>query len=76
MIKTGLATILAVMLLAACGGHGKPPAAENTLNIYTWAYYIAPDTVANFERETGIEVRYSAYESNEDKRNQAADGTH
>lgn len=65
MIKTGLATLLLVSLLTACGGHGKPPAAENTLNIYTWADYIAPDTIANFERETGINVRYSIYESNE-----------
>ena len=27
--------------------------------------YIAPDTVANFERETGIKVRYDTYESDE-----------
>jgi len=35
------------------------------LNIYQWSDYIAPDTVANFERETGIKVRFDTYASNE-----------
>lgn len=64
MRRTGLAIILSVAL-AGCGEHGKPQAADNSLNIYTWADYIAPDTVPNFERETGITVRYAIYESNE-----------
>src|ERR1022692_2232741 len=51
--------------LTACGGHTGAKASDNTLNVYSWAGYIAPDTVANFERETGIEVHYSTYESNE-----------
>ncbi len=33
------------------------------LNVYNWSDYVAPDTVANFEGETGIEVRYGTYES-------------
>jgi spermidine/putrescine transport system substrate-binding protein len=36
------------------------------LNVYNWSSYIAPETVPNFERETGIHVRYSVYESNEE----------
>jgi len=51
--------------LAACGTRSKPPAADETLNIYSWADYIAPDTVANFERETGIKVHYSTFDTNE-----------
>lgn len=35
------------------------------LNVYNWTDYIAPDTIANFEKETGIKVRYDNYESNE-----------
>jgi len=35
------------------------------LNVYSWSDYIAPDTVANFEKATGIEVHYDTYESNE-----------
>jgi spermidine/putrescine-binding protein len=33
------------------------------LNVYNWSDYVAPDTIANFEAETGIEVRYGTYES-------------
>jgi len=36
------------------------------LNVYNWSSYIAPETVPNFERETGVRVRYSVYESNEE----------
>jgi putrescine transport system substrate-binding protein len=38
---------------------------EKILNIYSWMDYIAPDTVANFEKETGIKVRYATYDNNE-----------
>jgi spermidine/putrescine transport system substrate-binding protein len=36
------------------------------LNVYNWSDYVAPDTIANFESETGIEVRYGTYESNQE----------
>jgi putrescine transport system substrate-binding protein len=39
--------------------------AQGTLNIYNWSNYIAPNTVANFEKETGIKVRYDTFDSNE-----------
>jgi putrescine transport system substrate-binding protein len=38
---------------------------EKVVNIYSWVDYIAPDTVANFERETGIKVRYDTFDNNE-----------
>ena len=38
---------------------------EKVLNIYNWADYIAPDTIKNFEKETGIKVRYDNFDSNE-----------
>ena len=38
---------------------------EKILNIYNWADYIAPDTIKNFEKETGIKVRYDNFDSNE-----------
>lgn len=38
---------------------------EKVLNIYHWSDYIAPDTIANFERETGIKVRFDTFDSNE-----------
>ncbi len=62
-------------LAAAC--RPKPPHAEEdpaaplgpmeqSLAIYNWSDYIAPDTVAGFERETGVKVSYDTYESNEE----------
>ena len=38
---------------------------EKVLNIYNWSDYIAEDTIANFEKETGIKVRYDVFDSNE-----------
>jgi putrescine transport system substrate-binding protein len=38
---------------------------EKILNIYNWSDYIGDDTVKNFEKETGIKVRYDTFDSNE-----------
>lgn len=38
---------------------------EKVLNIYNWSDYIAEDTLANFEKETGIKVRYDNFDNNE-----------
>ena len=40
-------------------------AEEKVLNIYNWSDYIAEDTIANFEKETGIKVRYDNFDNNE-----------
>ncbi|MGZ8271179.1 MAG: polyamine ABC transporter substrate-binding protein [Methylophilus sp.] len=65
---------LTALGLVSCGdkteeaGSAAPTAAaeeEKILNIYNWADYIAPDTIANFEKETGIKVRYDTFDSNE-----------
>ena len=57
-----LASAIAAGLL--CSG---PAAAqeEKILNVYNWSDYIAEDTIANFEKETGIKVRYDNFDSNE-----------
>jgi putrescine transport system substrate-binding protein len=70
--------VLLACALAACGGKSKSSnspgtqasadasqADEKILNVYSWLDYIAPDTVANFEKETGIKVRYDMYDNNE-----------
>lgn len=65
---------LTALGLVSCGekteeaGSAAPTTAaeeEKILNIYNWADYIAPDTIANFEKETGIKVRYDTFDSNE-----------
>lgn len=40
-------------------------APEKILNISNWAEYIGENTVKNFEKETGIKVRYDNFDSNE-----------
>ena len=35
------------------------------LNVYNWGDYVAPGTIENFEKETGIKVRYDNFDSNE-----------
>lgn len=40
-------------------------AQDNVVNVYNWSDYIAEDTIANFEAETGIKVNYDVYDNNE-----------
>jgi putrescine transport system substrate-binding protein len=53
---------------AAAEGAAAPAAGgdeEKVLNIYNWSDYIAEDTIPNFEKETGIKIRYDVFDSNE-----------
>ena len=56
--------------LAVCAASGVVPSLaqaqeEKVLNVYNWSDYVAEDTIANFEKETGIKVRYDTYDNNE-----------
>jgi putrescine transport system substrate-binding protein len=42
-----------------------PATAQETLNVYNWSDYIAEDTLEKFTAETGIQVNYDVYDSNE-----------
>ena len=53
-------SILALFLLA-----GAARAEQQVVNIYNWSDYIALNTVADFEKATGIKVNYDTYDSNE-----------
>ena len=58
--------ILLALLFALGHGLSQAQAAEEKiLHIYNWSDYIAEDTIANFEKETGIEVVYDVFDSNE-----------
>jgi putrescine transport system substrate-binding protein len=55
-------------MLTALGGLLLSPAhaeEEKVLNLYNWSEYIGETTVRDFERETGIKVRYDNFDSNE-----------
>ena len=40
-------------------------AAENTLNVYAWSGEVPDFAIQQFEKETGIKVNFSTYDSNE-----------
>jgi putrescine transport system substrate-binding protein len=74
IFRLSLPLTVALLALAACGkkeeattAAAPPPPAEEekVLHIYNWSDYIAPDTIANFEKETGIKVTYDTFDSNE-----------
>ncbi|MBK7615826.1 MAG: polyamine ABC transporter substrate-binding protein [Burkholderiales bacterium] len=65
-----LRTVRSVLSLAAAalltlGGAAQAQEEEKVLNVYNWSDYIAEDTVKNFEKETGIKVRYDNFDNNE-----------
>jgi len=64
-------------LLSACGG-GKPDSAQGgssppagaagsgkALNLYIWSDYLAPNTLSDFESQTGIKVHAAYFDTNE-----------
>jgi len=56
------------MLLAATVGMAviaSIQAEQRELNIYHWSDYVAPNTISNFEKQTGIKVIFDVYDSNE-----------
>jgi putrescine transport system substrate-binding protein len=54
--------MFALVLAAAAAAAAADP---QQMNIYNWSDYIAPHTIPNFEKETGIRVTYDVYDSNE-----------
>ena len=63
-ITTSLTTSLSTLVLATSLMSGSVQA-EEVLHIYNWSDYIAEDTIANFEAETGIKIVYDVFDSND-----------
>ena len=57
--KTALALSVAAALV------GAAQAEDKVVHVYNWSDYIAEDTVANFEKASGIKVVYDVFDSNE-----------
>jgi putrescine transport system substrate-binding protein len=54
----------ACLALAACATESDSDIVDaNVVNVYNWADYIAPDTIAKFEAEYGIKVNYDVYDA-------------
>jgi len=71
LASLGYAAVLFAVATLALTGCGKdhnnqaPGQEEKVLNIYNWSDYISEDTIANFEKETGIKVHYDVFDTNE-----------
>lgn len=52
--------LMGVAGAAGCGGR------RFRLNVLNWSVYIPPEVLRQFERESGIQLRYNVYESNEE----------
>ncbi len=72
-----LAIASGCLTLMACGGRGSPAAGTadagvagvasgpKVLNLYIWSDYLAPNTLSNFEAQTGIKVHAAYFDANE-----------
>lgn len=64
-------TASSMALLAGCGGSGNGGATagsgdSNKVYVYNWGEYIDENVIDMFEEETGIEVVYGLFETNEE----------
>lgn len=63
ILLPGTAALLSAAVLAGCGSSAG---GENgQVIVYNWGEYIDPETIDLFEEETGIEVIYDEFETNE-----------
>jgi len=53
--------ILAMTLAAATTVYAE----KRVLHVYHWSDYVAPDTISNFEKQSGIKVVFDVYDNNE-----------
>src|SRR3974390_408247 len=67
--RTAILALALSLMLGGCGG-GKPAANSSgsggvkVLNLYIWSDYLAPNTVSDFEKQTGIKVHAAYFENN------------
>jgi putrescine transport system substrate-binding protein len=73
--RTAILGTVCALLLCACGGSksgaGSAPstggagAGGKVLNLYIWSDYLAPNTLSDFEKQTGIKVHVAYFDTNE-----------
>ena len=57
---------LSAALMTGCGKSASGGKEDNKLNVYNWGEYIDEDVISQFEDETGIQVVYDVFETNEE----------
>ena len=61
----GYACVPAMIILVFIGYGATKATASEKLYVYNWGEYMAPEVIEQFEEETGIEVVYDEFETNE-----------
>ncbi len=84
MVRSLMLGVVVAAALTACGKKEEAPSAgadaaqaaeeEKVLNLSIWNDYLAPDTIENFQKETGITVSVTNYGSNEELEAKLAPG--
>ncbi len=64
-MKKSLVLMLCVCLCLSAIGCGSKASANGKVVVYNWGEYIDPDVLTMFQEETGIEVVYDEFETNE-----------
>jgi putrescine transport system substrate-binding protein len=67
--RTAVLVLGCVLGLSACGDHKSASGTESgpgkVLNLYIWSDYLAPNTLSDFEKQTGIKVHVAYFDANE-----------
>jgi putrescine transport system substrate-binding protein len=59
--KTGMIAASVALVMMSTGAMAE----DKVLHVYNWSDYIAPNTLEDFQKETGIKVVYDVFDSNE-----------
>ncbi|AKA15549.1 TPA: polyamine ABC transporter substrate-binding protein [Aeromonas hydrophila] len=59
--KTGMIAASVALVMMSTGVMAE----DKVLHVYNWSDYIAPNTLEDFQKETGIKVVYDVFDSNE-----------
>jgi putrescine transport system substrate-binding protein len=62
-MRTVLVIMLGALLLSGCGRSAVTE--ERVVNVYNWYDYIKPAMLRQFQTQTGIQVHYDVFDSNE-----------
>jgi putrescine transport system substrate-binding protein len=69
--RTAILALVCGFILSGCGGKSGGSSASGStsgakdLNLYIWSDYLAPNTLPDFEKQTGIKVHAAYFDTNE-----------
>src|ERR1700712_5590946 len=66
--RTAIGALAIFLTLSGCGGKpsgGSEVGSSKVLNLYFRSDYLAPNTLSDFEKQTGIKIHVAYYDTNE-----------